>query len=109
MLRSRIVIALITVLFGIGGHAQISYPGGRQQPAASGNITVSGTVVNSVTGEPISRALVQMNGMVQRVAMTESDGRFHFEGLPEAQVVFMAHKPGYFSDVELQRGGKSYG
>ena len=76
----------------------------RQQPAQTGNITLSGIVVNSVTGEPIPRAMVQMNGMVSRVALTDAEGRFQFENLPETQAMLVARKPGYFSEMELRQG-----
>ncbi len=56
--------------------------------------TVSGTVVNSVTGEPISRALVQIGG--QFAALTDHDGHFEFNGVEQGSVVPWATKPGYF-------------
>jgi hypothetical protein len=57
--------------------------------------TVSGTVVNSVTGEPIPRALVRTNGMVQRTVFTDSEGHFQIDGLPPVQISVIAQKPGY--------------
>ena len=56
---------------------------------------LSGTVVNSVTGEPIPRALVRTNGMVQRTAFTDGEGHFQIDGLPAMQVSVIAQKPGY--------------
>src|SRR5215469_9504027 len=57
-----------------------------QAPPSSGSstetCTLSGSVVNSVTGEPIARALVRTNGMVQRTAFTDSEGHFQIDGLP---------------------------
>jgi hypothetical protein len=61
---------------------------------------VSGMVVNSVTNEPIARALVQAPGSAMAV-LTDSEGRFHFEKLPAYQSTFVARKPGYFSEQEL--------
>jgi hypothetical protein len=57
--------------------------------------TVRGTVVDSITGEPIYRALVQMGG--QFAALTDHEGRFEFEGVTEA-VPPWAMKPGYFAE-----------
>ena len=67
-----------------------------QSPSANGEtFTLNGTVVNSVTGEPIARALVQTNGRVQRSAFSDSEGHFQIDGLPAVQVTLTAQKPGY--------------
>jgi len=66
--------------------------------------SLGGTVVNSVTSEPIRRAMVQAaptNGPEVRSVLTDSEGRFEFSGLPESEVTVLAHKPGYFSTAEL--------
>lgn len=76
----------------------------RQRPAQTGDITLTGVVVNSATGEPIPRALIQMMGMASRVALTDSEGKFEFDNLPETQAMLTAHKPGYFSEMELRQG-----
>src|SRR5512133_2919633 len=110
MSRSRILnlffaIVLSSTALGQGYSSQGVGPGmQRQRPAQTGTITLTGVVVNSVTGEPISRALIQMQGMASRVALTDSDGKFQFENLPETQAMLTAHKPGYFSDMELRQG-----
>ena len=61
---------------------------------------LSGTVVNSVTGEGIARALVRVNGQVSRTGFSDSEGHFQFEGLPAEQVTLMAQKPGYYSEQD---------
>ncbi len=68
-----------------------------QSSSSSSNqtYTITGTVVNSVTGEPIPRALVRTNGMVQRTAFTDSEGHFQIDGLPAMRVNLVAQKPGY--------------
>ncbi len=55
--------------------------------------TVTGSVVNSVTGEPIRRALVAVNGAQ---VFTGADGRFEADNVPEGIVTVSAQKPGYF-------------
>ncbi len=58
---------------------------------------VSGTVFNSVTNEPISRALVRINsGQDQRVAFTGGDGRFQIAEVTEGMAWISAQRPGYF-------------
>jgi len=63
--------------------------------------SVSGMVVNSVTGEAIRGALVQMYSNRQRASLTGADGKFQFEGLPRGTFTVVAQKPGYFSPQQL--------
>jgi hypothetical protein len=72
----------------------------REQPT----YTLHGTVVNSVTGEPIRGALVQAFFNAQRSALTGPDGSFQFEGLLASQGSVTAHKPGYHSPDEIRNG-----
>jgi len=60
--------------------------------------------VNSVTGEPVRRALVQVGssaGGGQISMLTDAEGRFEFPALPESELVLTARKPGFFNDLEL--------
>jgi len=69
-----------------------------QAPSANSSnetFTLTGTIVNSVTGEPVPRALVRTNGMVQRTAFTDGEGHFQIDGLPPMQLSVIAQKPGY--------------
>jgi Carboxypeptidase regulatory-like domain len=59
---------------------------------------LSGTVLNSVTGEPVRRAAVQVSGQGGSVALTDSGGHFVLEGLAEGSVFLTAMKPGFFAD-----------
>src|SRR5215467_12939140 len=75
-------------------------------PELSGNAdqtrySLKGTVVNSASGEPVSRALVQLFAQPPRAVLTDSDGQFGFTDLPAMQTSLMAHKPGYFSQQEI--------
>src|ERR1700722_50266 len=56
---------------------------------------ISGQVVNSVTGEPIARARVQVG--TQQAALTDHDGRFEFDNVGEDSAYASASKPGYFA------------
>ena len=66
---------------------------------------LSGTVVNSVTGEAISRAMVRASGQASRSAFTDSEGHFQFEGLPAGQISLAVQKPGFVSEQDT--GGPS--
>ena len=63
--------------------------------------SLSGSVVNSATGEGVPRAMVRTNGSVQRNAFSDSDGHFQFDGLPPSQVTVTAQKPGFFTDQDV--------
>jgi hypothetical protein len=75
--------------------------------AAHGKYSLSGTVSNSVTGAPISRALVQLFAASARSTLTDSEGRFQFEELPASDVTLSARKPGFFSEQEVAQGEPS--
>jgi hypothetical protein len=64
--------------------------------------TVTGTVVNFATGEPIRRALVAVGGAL---VFTGADGRFQAENIPEGQTMVAAQKPGYFDCANIECGG----
>ncbi len=67
-------------------------------------LAARGTVVNSVTGEPVRRALVRINGVgEQRSGFTGSDGRFEIDGVAAGQLVVTAQKPGFFTDPSMSR------
>jgi hypothetical protein len=71
------------------------------QGAASAPHNIRGTVVDSVTGEPISRALVQIGG--QYAMLTDHDGHFAFDGVTLQGIPPWAMKPGYFSQDRFNR------
>jgi len=63
------------------------------QQDSSNLFKVEGTVINSLTGRPLARALVQMSG---RAVLTGSEGEFSFNGVYRGQTQISATKPGYF-------------
>ena len=69
----------------------------------AGRYTLSGTVVNSVSGEAVPRALVEIPG-TGRAMLTGLDGRFEFDDLPQMQATLDARKPGFFTELELNQG-----
>jgi len=68
--------------------------------------TLRGTVVDSVTGNPIHGALVQAYG---RSTFTDSEGKFQFDGLPAGPTTVQAAKPGYLAHNDFaSRSPKSF-
>ena len=71
-----------------------------------------GTVVNSITGDPIPHALVEAQVIVvrgtssltvPRAAFTDTNGEFTLEDMPEgASTMVQVFKPGFFSVAESQ-------
>ncbi|HKW19422.1 MAG TPA: carboxypeptidase-like regulatory domain-containing protein [Terriglobales bacterium] len=72
--------------------------------AATATYALSGSVVNSVTGEPIRRALVVSSSAGEHLALTDANGRFEFDGLPAGEIDVRVHKPGFFGQEELGHG-----
>jgi hypothetical protein len=57
--------------------------------------TVHGVVMNAASGEPLPRALVQVNGGSGDAVLTDGEGRFELSGLPQGPNVFQLTKPGF--------------
>ena len=66
-----------------------------QDAGSQQTYTLSGSVANSATGEPVLHALVRTNGTVQRFAFTDNEGHFQIDGMPLCQVTVTAQKPGF--------------
>ena len=98
-MRLRSLVFAFAVLFAsyVNSHGQDYYhPGPTQNPNAK-RYAISGIVFNSVTNEPIPRALVRINsGQEQRVAFTSGDGRFQMPDVAEGMAWISAQRPGYF-------------
>ena len=67
--------------------------------ASQSGYTLSGTVVNSLTGEPIGRAAVEMQGQITRMTLTDSTGHFEFDAIGEQRAYLTASKPGFSSNA----------
>src|SRR6266403_5450503 len=75
-----------------------------QQFSTADKYTLRGTVVNSVTSEPIRGALVQIYINGQSSMLTGPDGKFQFDGLLSGQTSVTVRKPGFFSEDDSQPG-----
>jgi len=81
--------------------------------------TITGTVTNAVSGEPIRHTLVHLmgsnnNGVISSSngrssvpaanssnALTGSDGRFQFADIPDGLIMLIAQKPGFFDRLSM--------
>jgi hypothetical protein len=71
------------------------------QDAAPQAYPVRGTVIDSITHQPIARALVDSH--TQGAVLTDNDGHFEFD-LPAGSVNFMVRRPGYGPHTSMLRG-----
>src|SRR3954468_18155102 len=119
MLRRLPVLALIIAAAWMAIAQQpdifVAPPGRPQQlspatnpTATTGPYSVTGTVVNAATGEPVARALVHLNMQTQQIVMSGPDGRFQFENLPEGTAAAFAQKPGFFTPQEIGITAQTY-
>ena len=83
-----------------GIHKNASFK--SQQFSTDDKYTLRGTVINSVTSEPIRGALVQIYFNGQSSMLTGPDGKFQFAGLPPGQSTIMVRKPGFFSEGDFE-------
>jgi hypothetical protein len=91
----------LTLWTGLSGSAAAQITPSRSAKSDA-SFTLSGSVVNSVTGESVGHALVRVAGSSQRTVFTDGEGHFQFEGLPPGRVMVTAQKPGYFSQQEFR-------
>lgn len=68
---------------------------GTSSKTEAGSYSLSGTVVNSVTGEPVRRALVQVSDENGAAAVTDNAGHFQLTGLKEGRAFVGVMKPGF--------------
>src|SRR4029077_3795028 len=75
---------------------------GAQFAQSDAAYPIRGTVINSVTGEPILGVLVQSYSNRQRSVLTGADGSFQFANVPAGTVNLSVHKPGFFTAQAIQ-------
>jgi hypothetical protein len=71
-------------------------------PNNAATYSIGGIVQNSVTGEPVPHALVEIGGQSPSMAFTDSGGRFQFDQLRGGMILMAsARKPGFLSPNEV--------
>ena len=77
-----------------------------QQVPAAQNLRVSGTVVDALTGQPLSQAQVFLTAQgvrdSEQFVLTGEDGRFAFENLAPGHYVLFGNHKGYVQQVYKQ-------
>jgi hypothetical protein len=63
--------------------------------------SVSGQVLNALTGQPVSRALVRLDG---QAVLADHDGKFEISGVSSDNVYVQVTKPGFYESLEPGRG-----
>jgi hypothetical protein len=108
--RGIILAIFFAGVFGLAQEPANPLPQGANPQAGSQQYTVAGSVVNAATGEPVPRALVQLNASPQRTALTGPDGRFEFQGVPAGAAIVTASKPGFFApqEIGISQAGNAY-
>jgi hypothetical protein len=75
---------------------------------------VHGVVRNAATGEPLVRALVEIEGNAEAGVLTDGEGRFELRGVPVGPQTVKVRKPGFqdrpyaTEDVSYQGGGPAH-
>jgi hypothetical protein len=87
---------LVSLPLGSGPNEQLTPL--TQDPPNAARVSVHGLVKNAVTGEPLPRALVRIEGDAAAGALTDGDGRFEIPGVPVGPQSLQVLKPG-FRDV----------
>ena len=96
MRQVSLKVALVLLFcLGVAGAVEGQYS--PTSDTGEDKFSLSGSVVDAVTGEPVRRALVQLQSAPARTSFTDSDGRFEIDGLPEGRFMISARKPGYYS------------
>jgi hypothetical protein len=58
---------------------------------------LEGTVINDHTGGPVPHALVEVFGSSKIAMLTDAEGRFTIENLPQGSLTVSARKPGFYA------------
>src|SRR5215471_9787565 len=65
---------------------------------------LAGSVINSVTGEPVRRAVVELLVGSERLDFTDANGQFEFDNLRAGQAALRVRKPGFIEGSEAGPG-----
>jgi hypothetical protein len=75
--------------------ARSQQPEQPTSPYGTARVTLQGVVRNGATGEPLPRALVQIEGDAEAGTLTDGEGRFEIPGVPAGPQIVRVVKPGF--------------
>ena len=94
--KSLFLFAPILIAVLSGGTCLESQPAGQPNPTTElARITVQGIVRNAVTGDPLPRALVEIEGDASTGTLTDGEGHFEIPGVPLGPQTIRVAKPGF--------------
>ncbi len=94
---TRAIVFLIAAAIASAQQLQVMDPPG-QQPPVTGTSSITGTVVNNATGEPVKKAMVSLGGPISGnapMAVTDASGGFAFRKLPAGTYFITAQRDGF--------------
>jgi hypothetical protein len=94
------VLAIVLCAGACGQDPQQVDPAQSESRPSGQTVTVHGIVRNGASGEPLPRVLVRINGDASAGALTDGNGRFEIDGVPEGPQDFMVIKPGFIDKME---------
>jgi hypothetical protein len=80
-----------------GLSAQVSANAAQTTQPSNDPVTISGQVVNAVSGQPVPRALVRFN---DRAMLTNHDGNFEFDQVTDGTGTLQVIKPGFYASLD---------
>ena len=95
------LLALACCRLAMAQDPQAAAPGQANPSSAA---AVHGIVRNGVSGDPLPRSLVRINGDASTGVLTDGDGRFEIADVPSGPQEFTVVKPGFMDQVEAADG-----
>ncbi len=100
---SWVLLGTLALLCGHSAAQIFAIDAPAQSTSHAARYTLSGSVVNSITGEPVRRAVVQAYGNVSATGFSDAEGHFEFSGVGAGMAYVSARKPGFFGEQELSQ------
>ena len=105
MILEYLCATLLALGFFTQSNGKTAQPSAQQAPAAH-NLRISGTVVDALTGQPLSQAQVFLTAQgvrdAEQFVMTWEDGHFAFENLAPGHYALFARHKGYLQQLYKQ-------
>jgi protocatechuate 3,4-dioxygenase beta subunit len=94
-MKAIILLASALNLAGQVGLIRPQTSPAEAQAQMTGKASIEGTVVDSLTGQPVRKAIVMLNGRIGLNAVTDTSGHFAFRLLPAGRYTIRASNDNY--------------